>query len=595
MEKATYTSLLIQGYTPIPEGKNPEDIIRYQIIDLSREDLFNIALGKPAFSKDGDEMVFVRFQQPMVITPDELIYFLEDAIKDEKNADVWDFVSRLNYGLGDRLFFEPQPEKSGLPKGDYDFLGPEHCVKFILTLLRQHQGNDIIDDAKSYITFLRETDCKGKTPEERAFSDSTLSLILLNLADAFDEEGEGDSSKLGFYKRNLMELATKGDPSSIRLLGYHYYEGNNGFEADGEKALYYLKKAYELRNDPDVARTLGYIYYYGKGNKGVPEPDKAFQYFAIGHIAGGLYEATYKLADCYVKGYGTPISHQAAFNLVQGIYRPTKDAFLEGEDFSKFADVALRLGNYYRNGIYVQREPMSAFHYYLEASCAIRERLKSGEYIGDRGVASGIFHSLQDLRRELALEPVRDIVADGYLLKDYSGSASDSHFLFTLLNENTLRVVIEPNGEGECEYLFVHAPLGLAERTKDVTFVLHGHFDEELINRLRDIEASGASIQQDGIAFEKEGEAEWVFVPYEQIIYAPKTLQNLAKIYQIVSVEVEGWRKSYDYLCEREDVKPGDLVTINSRDGEKRGSVKEVYLCYEDQLPLPLKKMGVAV
>ena len=224
------------------------------------------------------------------------------------------------------------------------FNDSNHLVKFAIVFAFNHQERRLEEDLDDLGVFLAEIlKTNGYHPESNSYSKGTLSLLLWNLTQFVSKDGNLPEELAEFYSENLVRLAQEGDYRSVRMAGYEFYEGTNGFEANPHRALELLTKAYEMEEDPEIVRTLGYIYYYGRTSGGVPQGDKAFQYFSIGHNAGGYYEATYKLADCYIEGYGTPICHEAAFRLVSGIYGETLSHYLSGEDFTKFADVALKL------------------------------------------------------------------------------------------------------------------------------------------------------------------------------------------------------------------------------------------------------------
>ena len=286
----------------------------------------------------------------------------------------------------------------------------------------------------------------------------------------------------------------------MRLLGYEYYEGTNGFPLDSYKALYWLEKYFNETKDPDVARTLGYIYYYGRTTNGIPQGDKAFQYFAIGHLAGHYLEATYKLADCYIHGYGTPVCHQAAFNLVSSIYDETLNYFLRGED-TKFADITLRMGNYYKDGIYVEKNLYKSLFYYLEAKCAIKKRLEHMEYIGDRNVAMSISLNLDKIESELKVEN-RVIKDGGYLITDEYFSFPDMKYDIKF-KDNHIFISIKRNTKlGQKYFLTICSRIGFVERAEEVKFKLKP-LDEEsaegFVNSINERKIKNIEINEDKI------------------------------------------------------------------------------------------------
>ena len=79
----------------------------------------------------------------------------------------------------------------------------------------------------------------------------------------------------------------------------------------------------------------------------------------------------------------------------------------------------------------------------------------------------------------------------------------------------------------------------------------------------------------------------------EKVIYFPTSLKTLEKKYTIVEVEFETNGKLYEYLCDSSDVKPGDSLYVNTNP-RKRVIIHSVRQVYEDQLPLPLSRMGKA-
>ena len=122
--------------------------------------------------------------------------------------------------------------------------------------------------------------------------------------------------------------------------------------------------------------------------------------FTAAH-ANGYYEATYKLADMYLHGYGPARkSPNTARNLYDSVYIETLGRFLHGED-TKFADAALRMGNVYRFGIGEKKDPFIAHRFYLQADMAIKRREQLG-YFGDAKVRKGIEEGLLETRKELS-------------------------------------------------------------------------------------------------------------------------------------------------------------------------------------------------
>lgn len=152
-----------------------------------------------------------------------------------------------------------------------------------------------------------------------------------------------------------------------------------------------MARHYELTGNAVTANMLGYIHHYVRDNHGMPEYEPPFRFFSIGH-AERLYEAAYKLADRYAYGYGTVKNPRRALRLYEMAYRVSYSRFCRGEH-TKFADVALRMGNCYSQGIGVPVDHKKAYGYYLQADLALRMRSEEN-YVGDSVVASNIRKAL---------------------------------------------------------------------------------------------------------------------------------------------------------------------------------------------------------
>lgn len=450
---------------------------------------------------------------------------------------------------------------------------------------------------KAYINFINEViSQRNVTKDKRQYSKETLSLILQSISyETYRNKSLSDDC-LAFYHENLLRNAQAGDNQSMRSLGYEYYEGTCGFPCDAFQACYWLEKYYKATEDPDVARTLGYIYYYGRTTNGVPQGDKAFQYFAIGHLGGGFYEATYKLADCYIKGYGTPINHQCAYNLVNSIYQDTRTYFLNGND-SKFADVALRLGSYYKDGIYVQKDLLEAQQYYLEAKVAIKKRLEHMEYVGDRGVAIGISKSIKEIQKELDIEK-RIVKSGGYLIDNQVFGYDNREFKIEYKN-GYIHVVIKQNKENNLKYQINMMPnIGFAEVCEQIEFYVKTVNPDDEKDFVESIAQYGikqilfADNKFYAVVDMKEKGTMPAFTTFEELIFVPQTLKEISKQFAIVSVEFYPGSKTYEYLSTSGKVSVGDRVKINTNGEAKEVLVKNIELLYEDELPLPLEKMA---
>lgn len=212
------------------------------------------------------------------------------------------------------------------------------------------------------------------------------------------------------YKRCLQWGLKNENPPLMEALGYAYYGGGPAFGCDWVKSRDIFLKLMNM-DDSKVsgqdkafyANTLGYIYYYGRTNKGVPEYEAAYKYYAIG-MCGGVYESAYKLADMYLTGKGVPGSPFSALNLVSWVYRENLKHLIKGDYRCKFADAALRMATYAQQGIGGDADSEDALKYINAANFAIAKRMESAEFFGDEKVAEAIRRKYDELMKEENIE-----------------------------------------------------------------------------------------------------------------------------------------------------------------------------------------------
>ena len=259
-------------------------------------------------------------------------------------------------------------------------------------------SSDFIDDAENAV------------PDSVAGSiEEALRKKILEWTDWEKSECIAPPEEFDTYRELVLKGAEKDWPEALEALAYASYGGNNVFPRNFKKSEECLLRLIEVQPEPllHYYNTLGYIYYYGRSTEGVPQYEKAYQYFSIGAILGA-YESRYKLADMLVAGKGVPKNVEAAAILVKSLYQENRDLLEEGNVMCKFADVALRLGGLHERGDGVEQSLESAYSLYLQASYAIKERMKAGEYFGDKSVAEHIEEGLQRVRAALPEDYFKD-------------------------------------------------------------------------------------------------------------------------------------------------------------------------------------------
>lgn len=240
---------------------------------------------------------------------------------------------------------------------------------------------------------------KGKDVKDWKIGKLLRKMILL----CYYERTELVSkSKKEVFKRIVDEECENEDVSAMHIKGYGCYGGDNIYECDWEESKKLITKLFEKTENPTYANTLGYIYYYGRCNNGVPEYEKAFQYFSIG-AAHGVMESMYKQADMYLSGKGCIKSPDTADHIYGKLYEDAFPRFLDGED-AKFADIALRMAT----GAMRKELFELALRHVLEAEAAIKWRLKKSDFFGDKKVAENIEKTHNEIKEKLPKEFIKE-------------------------------------------------------------------------------------------------------------------------------------------------------------------------------------------
>ena len=256
-----------------------------------------------------------------------------------------------------------------------------------------------------------------------------------------DKASEED---LKLYKEYISEGIKKKWMIALYALAYGCYGGNQVFKCDWERSRDTLLEIIDIQGDEDpfIYNTLGYIYYYGRCNNKQPEYDLAFKYFSVG-AANGVFESVYKLADMFISGKGVPKSEKSGAKLIISIYDENQLNFCNEIYDCKFADVALRVGGLYEQGIGVVQDYVEAFYYYCEARYAIKKRMEVVDFFGDEKVLSSI---------DEAYERVKDKLPEDFLKNEL---VFDTPSIIGMLLSTSMALDVELLREGNDYYLKV--------------------------------------------------------------------------------------------------------------------------------------------
>ena len=223
----------------------------------------------------------------------------------------------------------------------------------------------------------------------------------------FDDDArlsQASEGEILLYVLFVDELCGRKNVTAMRAKASACYGGNRAYACSWTKARDLLLELMNLDESPGYANSLGYIYFYGRTNNGKPEYAKAFYYFSIG-AAGGMVESRYKLADMFQGGYGVPKNHTTCCRLITMLYTETLPLLAEQIYDCKFADVALRLGLLFRDGIGTEKILPLALSFLLPARFALRKRREGMDYYGDEKVEGHIDTALESVLSRLDIDP----------------------------------------------------------------------------------------------------------------------------------------------------------------------------------------------
>lgn len=424
---------------------------------------------------------------------------------------------------------------------------------------------------------------------------------LGNKLSALGNAADAKQKTLSLNEKNelraiILELASQGYPDALRALGYAYYGGDDLFPCDWDKSRDCFLQLLEIDCVDDLdkcqyANTLGYIYYYGRCNNGIPEYEKAYQYYAMG-AAGGLYESMYKLSDMYSHGYGVSKNTRAATTLVNMVYTENLRLIQRGRFDCQFADAALRMGNLCRNGILHD----DAHYYYMLADFAIRKRLPYDHY-GDANVFAGIQKELAHIREEVPLQKATSITCE--YIPTIIEDLFSKHSCFVTLTplkkgiKITVKRLPQP-GCYETEATFECYPkYGYCNLVTSASIVVFGPDLPHLVEKQTFI-ADGIEIDwsADGpfCSFTHHGEKQFSFSADKITRKLPVKSRKELTEYQFASVIFSRGGHTYDYICEISEVAVGDKVIVNANGEDTEVQIVRLFKMVLGDMPLEVNK-----
>lgn len=514
------------------------------------------------------------------------------AVFDEFMDDlgVWSYLDG-----GVRPDFD-EPEILGVPCARSIF---SDIYESLLDRYEYDESNESLEDLLGWIdAYLRD---REKPLTERALTREQKATFL-NLWDMDQVEATDIPGIRELYVKTVNELAAEDDPRALYQKAYACYgNGCAGFAQDWEASRDCLLRLEEICPDAQYANTLGYIYYYGRCTNGTPEYDKAFYWFSVG-AAGGIYESRYKLSDMFKKGAGCPKDTEIAENLIWELFGQNLPHFCAGESTSKFADIALRAGNIKREGLNGAPDADSAFAFYLMAKLAIRMRRQAMDYIGDESVERRIDQSLADTQPESSFAEKQEKVTFGEsslpeLLRFALGGGRriEMDYRWKGTDKGNLKLTFRVQDKvGELDTGAHYAP-------KFPVLIPEAHFcgmREKLVVRgTVQREATFGLVGKSGtIVFDEIGDTWGNFgklTRYGTLVgalhgtFTVNCKKLMGKKRRYASVSLDPGARTWNYLCDDEDIEAGSRVLIPAGDGNlHEATVARITWRYDSEMEL---------
>lgn len=225
---------------------------------------------------------------------------------------------------------------------------PEDFVKAVDYFERSvENGNEM---AWFYLGYCYENGFGVKENQDKAIErykkaiEFGIPLAMLNCGNILLNRGKIEEA-IGIFERAVP----LGESRAAYNLGF-IYEFEHDF-VDGEKSLYWYKKAVEL-GDVSANHDVASLYYRGEIVE--KDVDKAFQYYKAGADKGDA-DCITSLAICYHKGEGAEQCYKSAFELFK---KAAKKDNAVAEAY---------LGEYYSKG-YVRKDLKRSFYWYKQAA-----------------------------------------------------------------------------------------------------------------------------------------------------------------------------------------------------------------------------------
>lgn len=436
---------------------------------------------------------------------------------------------------------------------------------------------------------------RDKPVAERDFTD-TQKYEFIYLFEDDDWVKNATDAEISLCRRFTDELCRKDSVTALRIKGYGCYGGNRLYPCDWKTSRDCMERLFELTGAPVYANTLGYIYYYGRCTGGQPEYEKAFEMYSIA-AANGMHEALYKLADMYYHGYACRKSPATARSLYGMVYDDCYRQLLDGSTDGSFTDAALRMGNVFLKGIAEEINAERAYSFYLQAEMTSRLRAMHSDFFGNASVALGISKAKEEARSLISEDFFKDHLSlkQPWLFAELVKEGYRAEISFIDREDGPIRVKVSRipyPSEDDAKPLLVTIPeMDYCDVITEMEFEAYNLVTSFNIQSQTPVryDQCNWNYTENRLDFYFNGMLIGWIACDEYRINRPAKKEKGQSL-KFVSVAFKEGGKTYDYLCELDDVNIGDRVIVPGYDGEQEVDVLAVFIKHESDLGIPVER-----
>ncbi len=434
---------------------------------------------------------------------------------------------------------------------------------------------------------------KNKPIDEREYPD----FIMEQFIEKFGEKeamNAASDKEIMFYRIFTDRLSDKGNKLALKKKAMGCFgHGNRAYEQDFKTSLECLNRLYAIDGDPFVANFIGSIYLHGYA--GETDYKKAYEYFSVGAFAG-YYESLYSMGDIFAKGLGVKKQPNIANKLYSDVYNATFDDFRQQRFDYEFPDAAYRLGICYLEGIGCDVDFYLAYLYFLQAEFALKKRMETADWYGDEDLATDINSKIKELENALGdvIEKNKDHISKDYpwICGNLTAGTRRVEALYRRIGDSEIKLtlaILEHDGtRSETKTLVTIPELAHVELSDEIYFYADKIRDFWCMNTGRFVfnhVVYNPFMDRHEFYLFDELQA---FISAKKYTYRISRIKKGELFIRFAAVSFEGSDKTYNYICDDENIGIGDKAVVSTADGDKTVTVENIFTLKESELILPL-------